>query len=198
MHRQMSRHLVMLDQTWPLLTFISRLVEIRSQLMIEYSLDNVLDQSIRGLRPAIERLFKFQTKRISINVDTTLKMTPISKTVILRTRMTSLFIVHIVYKPFRCWQHTIRPIRTHNAAVTSSTYWYKRPYSRAVFNKRRGRAMASAPDCLASHACVPGSNSTCPVWGFQRHSNVSSCSMWLGDPVNGGLVELRLRPVYRR
>ena len=27
--------------------------------------------------------------------------------------------------------------------------------------------MVWAPDCLASHACVPGSNHTVPVWGFQ-------------------------------
>ena len=28
--------------------------------------------------------------------------------------------------------------------------------------------MARAPDCLASHACVPDSNPAIPVWGFPR------------------------------
>ena len=63
---------------------------------------------------------------------------------------------------------------------------------------RRGRAaMARAPDCLASHACVPGSNPAVPVCGFQRNNIVSPFLMWLGGHVNGGLVELRLRTVYR-
>ena len=66
--------------------------------------------------------------------------------------------------------------------------------------KRRGRAqwLHRAPDCLASHACVPVSNPIVPVWGFLRSSIVSPFSMWLGDHVNGGLVELRLTPLYRR
>ena len=60
-------------------------------------------------------------------------------------------------------------------------------------------AMARAPDCLASHACVPGLYPAVLMWGFQRNRIVSPFSMWLGDHVNGGLlVELRLRPVYRR
>ena len=38
--------------------------------------------------------------------------------------------------------------------------------------QRRGRgAMARAPDCLASHACVPVSNSAVPVWGFKSKKN---------------------------
>ena len=31
-----------------------------------------------------------------------------------------------------------------------------------------------------------------------NQSLVSPFSMWLGDHVSGGLVELRLKPVYRR
>ena len=58
--------------------------------------------------------------------------------------------------------------------------------------------MARAPDCLASHAYDPGSNPADPVWGFQRNILISPFSMWLSDHVNGGLVELRLRPVHRR
>ena len=52
--------------------------------------------------------------------------------------------------------------------------------------------------CLACHACVQVSNHAYPVWGSQRHIFVSPFSMRLGDHVNGGLVELRLKPVYRR
>ena len=34
---------------------------------------------------------------------------------------------------------------------------------------KRGRgAMAGAPDCLASHACVPGSNPAVPVWEAEK------------------------------
>ena len=40
--------------------------------------------------------------------------------------------------------------------------------------------MARAPDRLASHACVPGSNPTVPVYGFQRNNIVSPFSMGLG------------------
>ena len=58
--------------------------------------------------------------------------------------------------------------------------------------------MARAPDCLASHACVLVSNPADPMWGVQKSSIVSPFLMWLGDHVDGGLVELRLRPVYRR
>ena len=58
--------------------------------------------------------------------------------------------------------------------------------------------MTRAPDSLASHACVPVSNTAVPVWGFQKNSIVSPFSIGLGDHVNGGLIELRLRPVYRR
>ena len=49
------------------------------------------------------------------------------------------------------------------------------------------------------HACAPGSNPAVPARGFQRNI-VSPFSMWLGDHVNGGPVESRLRPValYRR
>ena len=54
--------------------------------------------------------------------------------------------------------------------------------------------MARAPDCLTSHACVPGSNPAVPMWGFQKNNIVSPLSMLLGDHFNGGLVELRLRP----
>ena len=57
--------------------------------------------------------------------------------------------------------------------------------------------MARAPDCLAGHACVPVLNPAFPVWGFLKSSIASPFSMWLGG-VNGGFVELRLRPVYPR
>ena len=50
--------------------------------------------------------------------------------------------------------------------------------------------MARAPDCLASHACVPGSNPAVLTWGFQLNIIVSPFSISLGDHVNGGLVEL--------
>ena len=64
---------------------------------------------------------------------------------------------------------------------------------------KRGRdAMIRAPDCLASHVCIPVSNPAVLVWGFQRSNIVSPFSMWLGDHVIGGLIELRLTPVYRR
>ena len=65
------------------------------------------------------------------------------------------------------------------------------------FFERRGRgAMARAPDCLAaSHVCVPVSNPAVTVWGFQ----FSILNVTTGDDhVNSGLVELRLRSVYRR
>ena len=61
---------------------------------------------------------------------------------------------------------------------------------------RRGRgAMARSPDCLASHACVLVPNPAVHVWGVQRNIIVSPFS---GEHVNGGLVQIRLRPVYRR
>ena len=47
-------------------------------------------------------------------------------------------------------------------------------------------AMGRAPDCLACHACVPGSNPADLVWIFQKNLLVSSFSMWLGDHVDGG------------
>ena len=57
----------------------------------------------------------------------------------------------------------------------------------------RGRA----PDCLrGSHSCVPGSNSANLAWVFQRHVLVCSFSMWLGDHVNGGLVDLILKHYF--
>ena len=59
-------------------------------------------------------------------------------------------------------------------------------------------AMTRGPYCLASHTCVPVSSPAVPLWGFQRNSIVSPFSMWQGDQVNGGLVHLRLRPVYQR
>ena len=52
--------------------------------------------------------------------------------------------------------------------------------------------MARAPDCIASHACLPGSNPAVPLWGFQRNIIVSPFSMLLGDYVNSGFVELKL------
>ena len=61
--------------------------------------------------------------------------------------------------------------------------------------KRKGDARA--PDCLACHACVPGSSPAVTVWGFERNIILSPFTMWLGDHDNGGLVELRLEPVYR-
>ena len=59
---------------------------------------------------------------------------------------------------------------------------------------RNGRA----PDCLTTHACVPGLNTADHEWGFQRNILVSPFSMWLEDHVSGGLVKIRLRPVYRQ
>ena len=60
--------------------------------------------------------------------------------------------------------------------------------------KRRGRgAMGRAPDCQVSYDAKPA----VPLWGFQRNIRVFPYSMRLGDHVNGGLVVLRLRPVYR-
>ena len=56
-------------------------------------------------------------------------------------------------------------------------------------NLRECDVITRVSACLASHVCAPGSNPTVPV---------SSFSMWLGDHGNGDLVELRLRPVYRR
>ena len=52
--------------------------------------------------------------------------------------------------------------------------------------------LGGAPDCLASHACVPVSNPADPEW---VNLIVSPSLMWLGDHVNGGFVELRLKPV---
>ena len=37
-----------------------------------------------------------------------------------------------------------------------------------------------------------------PMWGLQRNNIAYPFSMWLGDHVDGDLVELKLRPVYRR
>ena len=56
----------------------------------------------------------------------------------------------------------------------------------------RGGVVHSAPDCHCSHACVPGSSPADPTWVFQKKILVSPPppSMWLGDHVNGGLVEL--------
>ena len=68
-------------------------------------------------------------------------------------------------------------------------------FLKKIVTERRGRgAMARAPDDLVSHVCVPVSNPAVPVWGFRRTSIVSPFSMLLGDHVNGGVVELRLRP----
>ena len=36
------------------------------------------------------------------------------------------------------------------------------------------------------------------IGAFGKNSIVSPLSMWLGDHVNGGLVALRLKPVYQR
>ena len=62
-----------------------------------------------------------------------------------------------------------------------------------IINKgvqRSGRgAMARAPDCLASHACVQGSIPAVRVWGFQRNIIVSPSAMCPGDHVDGGLIE---------
>ena len=43
-----------------------------------------------------------------------------------------------------------------------------------------------APDCIASHICVPGSNPA-------EISLFLPFSVWLGDHVNGGLVETQLQ-----
>ena len=58
--------------------------------------------------------------------------------------------------------------------------------------------MTRLPDWLTSHTYVSGSNPAVPVWGFQRSSIASPFAKWLGEHVHGGLVELRLRLVYRR
>ena len=39
------------------------------------------------------------------------------------------------------------------------------------------RRIGRTPDCLASQACIPGSNPADPVWGFQRNILVSPFSM---------------------
>ena len=57
---------------------------------------------------------------------------------------------------------------------------------------------ALAEDCLVRNACVPGSNPADPKWGFQRNIVISPFSTGLGDHVNGGLVELKLKQVHRR
>ena len=56
--------------------------------------------------------------------------------------------------------------------------------------ERRGHgAMARAPD--SHQSCMrPGFEPRCSrVWGFQRSSIVSPFSIWLGDHINGSLVE---------
>ena len=55
-----------------------------------------------------------------------------------------------------------------------------------------------APDCLARHAYVLGSNPADLVWEFQKNIFVSPFSMRLDDHVNGGLVEVSSKPVYLR
>ena len=49
-----------------------------------------------------------------------------------------------------------------------------------------------SPDYLASHARVPGSNTA------ETLKPCFSFSMWLGDHVNGSLVDLKFKTVYRR
>ena len=67
--------------------------------------------------------------------------------------------------------------------------------SKTNINREKGTwRIGRAPDYLANHACVPGSNQLILRVFFQRNIPVSSFSMWLGDHVNGGLVESRLKP----
>ena len=73
----------------------------------------------------------------------------------------------------------------------------ERKWSNTEWGKGAWR-IGRAPDCLASHACIPGSSPADPAWVFQRNIRVYPFSMWLGDHVNGCLVELNLNPVYRR
>ena len=49
-----------------------------------------------------------------------------------------------------------------------------------------------------SHAGVPGLSPADPIWVFETNIIVSPLPMCLGDHVNGGGIQLRLRPVYRR
>ena len=77
------------------------------------------------------------------------------------------------------------------AAIASFSVAYKNGQC-----KRRGRdAMARAPDCLASHACSRFRTPLFPCGVFRERERTmllpSQC-------LNGGLVELRLKPVYRR
>ena len=98
-----------------------------------------------------------------------------------------------------CWLGaTVNPFTADSEAISYHIIQYiKRASVGKGLIERRGRvAMDRAPDCLASHACVPVLNPA--VWGFQRNSIVSPFSILSGDHVNGGLVELRLIDVYRR
>ena len=59
---------------------------------------------------------------------------------------------------------------------------------------KRGRdalveRMTATP--VANHAGIPGSSPADPTWVFHKNIIVSPLSMWLGDHVNDGLVELR-------
>ena len=55
--------------------------------------------------------------------------------------------------------------------------------------------LGRARNCLASHACVPGLN----LSRFFREISLSCLSLLicLGDHVDGCLIELRLKTVYR-
>ena len=70
------------------------------------------------------------------------------------------------------------------ANTTGFFYGRDEPYfvcaHKAIYSDRHSNqawkgigAMVRAPDCLTSHACVPGSNPADPVWGFQRNLLVS-------------------------
>ena len=61
---------------------------------------------------------------------------------------------------------------------------------------RRGRgAIARAPAASPVMHAFRFRTPLFSVWGFQRHNNVPPFSMSLSDHVNGGLVELVLRPI---
>ena len=65
-----------------------------------------------------------------------------------------------------------------------------------IISERGKWRIGRAPDCHAIHACILGSNPAHPAWVIQRNILISPLSMWPGDHVNGGQVELK--QFYRR
>ena len=76
---------------------------------------------------------------------------------------------------------TVRKIEPAIICATTTIYFYFSPLKKTFNQSRQTReedvAMARAPDCLASHACVPGLNPAVPERAFQRNSIVSPFSM---------------------